>query len=263
MQRRFPGRKAEVRELRLLRSSLSIVETDRVSMSSDVSNVRADVERMRRRSSDLGRAEAIPCTHTDMDVNACEGPFGCFVRPANGIPAPLAKMSRDATFRRLGTVPRTPTDEDRTEAIRKLLSGLKNGSDAHDLAASVFDLHPKHNTFPGEVFMEVAADALELAGVSRGEAIPYQGLRETFLSECEFRGRENGRIQYAILATGAMRAGIEPDLLDEVYWWRSDDFWRYGLFAAVGLIRAAAARRGIPISRLAEQLAERHGVQPL
>lgn len=28
----------------------------------------------------------------------------------------------------------------------------------------MLDLHPKNNTFPGEVFMELAADALEIAG---------------------------------------------------------------------------------------------------
>ena len=33
-----------------------------------------------------------------------------------------------------------PTEEDRTEAIQRLLSGLERGSDAHELAAAVADL---------------------------------------------------------------------------------------------------------------------------
>lgn len=102
-----------------------------------------------------------------------------------------------------------PTEEDRTEAIRRLLSGLERGSDAHELAAAVADLHPKNNTFPGEVFMEIAADALEIAGISRHASIPYEGLREAHLPECSFRGRENRKIQYAILTSAAFRAGLE------------------------------------------------------
>ena len=153
-----------------------------------------------------------------------------------------------------------PTEEDRREAMRRLLTGMAAGDDAIDLAASVTDLHPKNDTFPGEVFMELAADALEVANVGRDEPIPYEGLRETHLSECEFRGRENRKIQYAILTSASVRGGLEPDLLDEVTWWRTDDYWRYALYTAVALIRASATHAGVPVARLLEQLAERHGV---
>ena len=87
---------------------------------------------------------------------------------------------------------RGPTEEDRDEALRRLLSGLAAGADVFELTMSVADLHPKNNTFPGEVFMALAADALEIADVTRDNPIPYEGLRETYLSECEFRGRDNG-----------------------------------------------------------------------
>jgi hypothetical protein len=157
-------------------------------------------------------------------------------------------------------VARRPTEDDRVEAIRRLLSGLENGADAHELAAAVAGLHPKNNTFPGEAFMELAADAFDVAGIGRDTAIPYEGLLEAHLPECQFRGRENRKIQYAILTSAASRAGLKPDLLEEVMWWRTDDYWRYALFAAVGLIRAVAAQQGIPAPRLARQLAERHGV---
>lgn len=60
-----------------------------------------------------------------------------------------------------------PREEGRSEAIRRLLSGLKNGSATHELAAAVADLLPKHNTFPGEALMELAADAFDLADISR------------------------------------------------------------------------------------------------
>lgn len=40
-------------------------------------------------------------------------------------------------------------------------------------------------------------------------------------------------------------------------WWRTDDFWRYALCAAVALIRACAERQGIIVAAFAERLAER------
>lgn len=155
---------------------------------------------------------------------------------------------------------RRPTEEDRIEAIRRLLSGLEADADAHDLASAVADLHPKNNTFPGEVFMRLAADAFDVAGVSRDDAIPYEGMRETYLPECEFRGRENRKIQYAVLTSAAWRAGLEPDLLDEVVWWHTDDYWLYALFATVAVIRACSARLDIPVAEFTKRLAGVHGL---
>jgi hypothetical protein len=155
---------------------------------------------------------------------------------------------------------RRPTEDDRLEAIRRLLSGLAGGADVHELTAFIADLHPKNNTFPGEVFMGLAADALEVAGATREKPITYEGLRETYLPECEFRGRENRKVQYAILTSAAVRGGLEPDLLDEVVWWQNDDYWRYALYATVAIIRASAERQGVSVVRLVEQLIERHGV---
>ena len=97
---------------------------------------------------------------------------------------------------------RVPTEADRVEALRRLLSGLAAGSDVHELTVALVDLHPRNNTFPGEVFMGLAADLTEVVGATRGELIAYEGLREAYLPECEFRGRENRKIQFAIPTTG-------------------------------------------------------------
>lgn len=153
-----------------------------------------------------------------------------------------------------------PTEEDRVEALRRVLSGLVDGADVFELAASVADLHPKNDTFPGEVFMGLAADAMDIAGATREDPIRYEGLRETHLSECEFRGRNNRKIQYAVLTSASVRGGLEPDLLDEVMWWQADDYWQYALYGAVALIRAGAERLGVPVAHLATQLAEQHHV---
>lgn len=102
-----------------------------------------------------------------------------------------------------------PAETDRLEAIRRLLVGLARGDDVFDLIDSVAELHPKHDTFPGEVYMGLGADALDIASATRDEPISYEGLREKYLPECEFRGKQNRKIQYAILTSASLRGGLE------------------------------------------------------
>jgi hypothetical protein len=94
-----------------------------------------------------------------------------------------------------------------------------------------------------------AADTLNWCRASLANLLPLEGLRERFLPECTFRGRQNTKLQYAVLAAAALHGGTEPDLLEEVAWWQTDDFWQYALFAAVACIRAAASRAGVPCAR--------------
>jgi hypothetical protein len=60
------------------------------------------------------------------------------------------------------------------------------------------------------------------------------------------RRPQNKKLQYAVLAAAALHGGTDPDLLDEVAWRQTGDFWQYALFAAVAYIRAAASRAGVP-----------------
>ena len=127
-----------------------------------------------------------------------------------------------------------------------LLDGLARDADIFQLASELAPLHPRDVTLPGEVFLHVAADALEWCGASGADPLPLEGLHERFLSESAFRGRQNTKLRYAVLAAAALHGGTEPDLLDEVAWWQTDDFWQYALFAAVAYIRAAGP--GVPRS---------------
>jgi hypothetical protein len=115
-------------------------------------------------------------------------------------------------------------------------------------------LHPRNDTFPGEVFLRLAADALEWCGASRAEPLSLEGLRERYLPECVFRGRQLAKLQYAVLAAAAVHGGTEPDLLDEVAWWQSDGFWQYAMYAAAAYIRAAASRAGVPVRQACQDL---------
>jgi hypothetical protein len=156
-----------------------------------------------------------------------------------------------------------PTPEDTVTARRVLLDGLARDADISQLVTELAPLHPRDDTFPGEVFLRVAADALDWCGASRADPLPLEGLRERFLPEAASRGRRNAKLQYAVLAAAALYGGTEPDLLDEVAWWQTDDFWQYALFAAVAYIRAAASRVGVPVRQACQELGERPGLPAL
>ena len=150
-----------------------------------------------------------------------------------------------------------PAPEDAVTARRILLDGLARGAGVPGLLGELAPLHPRNNTFPGEVFLHLAADALDWCGASRAGPLALEGIRERFLPECSFRGRQNNKLQFAVLAAAALHGGTEPDLLDEVAWWQTDDFWEYALFATVAYIRAAAHRAGVPMRQACQELAPR------
>jgi hypothetical protein len=152
-----------------------------------------------------------------------------------------------------------PTPEEAATARRVLLDGLARDADIFEVVSELAPLHPRDDTFPGEVFLRLAADALDWCRASRADPLPLEGLRERFLPERAFRGRQNSKFQYALLAAAALHGGTEPDLLDEVAWWQADDFWQYALFAAVACIRAAASRAGVPVRQACQDLARRSG----
>jgi hypothetical protein len=149
-----------------------------------------------------------------------------------------------------------PAPED---AITARLDGLARDGDIFEVLSGLAPLHPPNDTFPGEVFLRLAADALEWCGASRAEPLPLEGLRERFLPEAALRGRQNAKLQYAVLAAAGVHGGTEPDLLDEVASWQADDFWQYAMYAAVAYIRAAASRAGVPVRQVCQDLDERSG----
>jgi hypothetical protein len=152
-----------------------------------------------------------------------------------------------------------PTDEDAATARRVLLDGLARDADIFEVLSELAPQHPRNDTFPGEVFLHLAADALEWCGASRAEPLPLERLRERFLPECAFRGRQNAKLQYAVLTAAVIHGGTEPDLLEEIADWRTDDLWQYAMYAATAYIRAAASRAGVPVRQVCQDLNERPG----
>jgi hypothetical protein len=154
-----------------------------------------------------------------------------------------------------------PSAEDRASVVRIALGGIARGDDPGDVADRLAPFHPRNNTFPGEVLLELAADAIELSGASRDAPISFEGMREEYLPEAVAHTRaQHHKSKFALRAAAMLRGGVDPGLLDEVVWWRTDDLWFWSLEALVVYVRVAAGRTGQPIDVICRRLAERERV---
>jgi hypothetical protein len=94
------------------------------------------------------------------------------------------------------------------------------------------------------------------------EPLEYEGLRERFLPEVKLRGRNDHRKSfYTLLTPPALRGGVAPDLLGEIQWWNTDDYWEFALYALIIFIRAAAERLDAPVAAVCRTLADRDGIE--
>jgi|GEM_PF-6684371 hypothetical protein len=62
-----------------------------------------------------------------------------------------------------------PTPEDAAAARRILLDGMARDGEVSELVGGLAPLHPRDDTFPGEVFLQIAADALDWCEASRAD----------------------------------------------------------------------------------------------
>lgn len=83
--------------------------------------------------------------------------------------------------------------------------------------------------------------------------------RQPRLRRCTPNNTFPSEVFLHLAADAALHGGTEPDLLDQVAWWQTDDFWQYALFAAAACIRAAASRAGVPLRQACQDLAQRPG----
>ena len=158
--------------------------------------------------------------------------------------------------------PARPTDEDYGDAVRGVLFGLVTGEDLASIMGRLGQLHLTNNTFPADVLLELAAEAIAESGVTQAEPLEYEGIRDRYLPEYEFRGkRQQHMSHYASMAAPMIRAGIYPDLLDEADGWGIEDMWRYAFYALVVYLRIAAERSGRYFEEVVKALAEHRGLK--
>ena len=178
---------------------------------------------------------------------------------AGRLPVPVGQVSRRSVvlpYRRGMAAKERPTPEDTAAARKILLGGLARDAEIFDLmrracaAASAGQHLPRRG---------VPSPRRRRAGlVRRQPSRPDWPWRTTRAVPARVRlpRPTNRKLQHAVLAAAALHGGTEPDLLDEVAWWQTDDFWQYALFAAVAYVRAAASRAGTPVRQACQYLAE-------
>jgi len=155
-----------------------------------------------------------------------------------------------------------PTAEERLEVMQAALNGVAQRPDANDLSREMARFRRPHDDiFPADVFLDLAADALDVAGVTRAEPLEYAGIRERFLPECEFRGNtDHQKSHYALRAAAMIHGGVRPDLGEDAGWWRVGNLPLFALLAFVAYVRVAAERNGESVTAIARRIAQRHGV---
>jgi hypothetical protein len=156
-----------------------------------------------------------------------------------------------------------PSDEEYNSAVRLGLLGLTAAEDADvdSIMEQLAVLHPRNNTFPAEVLLDLAAEAIEESGTSPADPIQYEGMRDRHLPEYQFRAKsQQHKSHYALMAAAMIRAGVYPDLLDEAYGWGIEDMWRYAFYALVLYARVAAERTGRSLEDIATALAGSRGI---
>ena len=141
-----------------------------------------------------------------------------------------------------------------------MLAGLLRGDDIDALVEAVAPSHVRGWFTPDVAVLELAVTALDLASIAGAPPLEYEGLRERYLPEAQFRGRADHRSsQYALYAAACIRGGVQPDLLNDAGWWNTP-LWIYAVYALVIYIRAAADRGGRTVEQVVRELARRHAL---
>jgi hypothetical protein len=154
-----------------------------------------------------------------------------------------------------------PSDNDRRRAIEITLSGLVQDDDLRDIAARLELFHPANDTFPAEVLLELAADAIAISGASLRSPLEFEAIRGRYLPDGVAHTKaQHDKSKFALRAAAMLRGGVDPGLLDEVQWWQSDDLWYWSLEALAAYVRSAANRTGESVESVCQRIADEHDV---
>lgn len=88
-----------------------------------------------------------------------------------------------------------PVPQDAVTARWILIGGLARDADIFGIVGELAPLHPRNDTFPGEVFLRLGADALDRCGASRADPVALEGIVDRFLPECTFGGRDKRKLR--------------------------------------------------------------------
>ena len=152
------------------------------------------------------------------------------------------------------------TDEERRQVCRAALAGIASES-LDDVTGELGPRPDRHFPFPADVFTELAADALRLAGATRVSPVALDDFSDRYLAEYELRGNTaRQKSAAAVHLVVAAHAGVVPDYFGTAGWWRVQDLSSFALLALVGMVRVAAERTGRPVTDICAELAAAHDV---
>ena len=111
------------------------------------------------------------------------------------------------------------------------------------------------------MLLDLVADAIGVSGASRHSLIEFEDIRERYLPDGTAHTKaEHHKSKFALRAAAMLRGGVDPGLLDEVQWWRTDDLWYWSLEALAVYVRAAADRTHQPVEAVCTLIADDHGI---
>lgn len=141
------------------------------------------------------------------------------------------------------------------QAQRAFLAGLGQGQTLRQLEHAVRQCQTKTFT-PDLAVLEVGVAALDLAQIDRTAPIHKAELISEHLTEINFRNQRalQERTTYALNAVAALRGGLELDVLEDMYWWRTRDIVEYAVIAATAYVRGCAHRQALPVAQFTDQL---------
>ena len=100
-----------------------------------------------------------------------------------------------------------------------------------------------------------------MAGASRESPLEFEGIRERYLPEVAGRTKaQHHKSKFALRAVAMIHGGVDPGLLDEVQWWRTDDLWIWSLEALAVYMRAAADITGQSVASVGRHFGSHRGV---
>ncbi len=116
--------------------------------------------------------------------------------------------------------------------------------------------------FPADVLVEIAADALSVAGATRATPVSLSDARRRYLPERIIRGNTaHNKSRVAIELAVALHGGIVPDYDAAAIWWQVQDLALYAFQAAAIMIRIEAERTSRPVAAICGELAASHGMK--
>ncbi len=146
------------------------------------------------------------------------------------------------------------TDDERREVTRIALAAIASGA-PENLPNQFRFFEAKEFPFPADVFTELGANALALAGATRSEPLALEDFAQRHLAEFEVRGNTaRQKLRAAVNLAVATHAGVVPDYFDVAGWWQQQDLWWFAFLAAVGMVRVAAERTGRPVTEVCSEL---------